>query len=224
MNFDAVGRTDRGGRDRNEDAFFIGSDLLVVADGMGTMGISGIEPSELAIAVISDAIVNGRSLGAALEEANAAIAKKREDDPTWIGVATELVAVHAVGDQLRVAHAGTCRAYARIANHWRPLTEDHTLERAYARWGLETKDLPKNVVMSAAGMGDAFHFQVVALPSQDCTIMLCSDGLWHAMEDAEIGAVLDDSPDTRTAVDTLVTRARDRGGDNVTVIVARVAP
>jgi protein phosphatase len=53
-------------------------------------------------------------------------------------------------------------------------------------------------------------------------VVLCTDGLTGQVTDQEITAVLQQSPDPKTACEQLVQVVNARGGqDNVTVIVAR---
>jgi protein phosphatase len=54
-------------------------------------------------------------------------------------------------------------------------------------------------------------------------LLLCSDGLWGLVEDAEIVKILESAATPEEACTALVDRANALGGtDNITAIVARV--
>ena len=54
-------------------------------------------------------------------------------------------------------------------------------------------------------------------------IILCSDGLWGEISDADIQTILRDNGEPQVACKALVDRANEEGGrDNSTLIIARV--
>ena len=56
--------------------------------------------------------------------------------------------------------------------------------------------------------------------NEDGMLLLCSDGLWGLVEDAEIRQVLQDGQSLQEKVDTLVEKAMTAGGtDNITAVL-----
>ncbi|PYO21986.1 MAG: protein phosphatase, partial [Candidatus Rokuibacteriota bacterium] len=54
-------------------------------------------------------------------------------------------------------------------------------------------------------------------------VVLCSDGVWSAVADEELAAIVSDAQDLRAACSRLLALANDRGGrDNATVLLARL--
>jgi serine/threonine protein phosphatase PrpC len=54
---------------------------------------------------------------------------------------------------------------------------------------------------------------------------LCSDGVWSAVDDHEIAAVVTARAALRVACETLIALANERGGrDNATALIARFEP
>ena len=57
------------------------------------------------------------------------------------------------------------------------------------------------------------------------TLLLCSDGLWETLSEAELARVLDSERDPRAIADSLIAHALDAGGpDNASVVVYRHRP
>src|SRR3954454_10674249 len=103
----AVAATDQGlVRSNNEDAVFVGSRLLVIADGMG-----GLPAGELASDIVVRALAEGdtpegsgdpvRALCDALHTANAEVERvAAEGDGARDGMGTTATAAFLVGDRL----------------------------------------------------------------------------------------------------------------------------
>ena len=213
---DVGARTDPGlVRERNEDRWLArrvaGVTLIAVADGVG--GVPGGDvASTAAIEALGKTFSppafreSARSaLGAAVQEANAAVLEAAEDQRSR-HAATTLVAAAIRGREAAVANLGDSRAYLIRDGAIRQLTTDHSGEAASSI----TRFLgdPRGV------QPDIF---VETLRPED-RLVLCSDGLTRHVSDAEIASAMTEEPER--AADALVTLARARGGeDNVTVIV-----
>jgi PPM family protein phosphatase len=62
----------------------------------------------------------------------------------------------------------------------------------------------------------------VSLPDHNDTLMLCSDGVWEPLSDADIAELFTDSGPLQATVDRACEAALDAGSrDNVTVVAAR---
>ena len=61
-----------------------------------------------------------------------------------------------------------------------------------------------------------------SLPASS-SLLLCSDGLWGMVPDAEMLAIINTAPSPQIACQRLVARANDNGGeDNITAVLIQV--
>lgn len=243
MHLESFGLTDRGRRRRrNEDAIlfpptvwcFSGEPyhLLAVADGVGG-GPAGQLASSAAVAGLPKALGNqrtlrpGDALRAAVEAVNAEVFKQACGEGPQ-GMATTLVGALMGRGELWIANVGDSRAYLVSQRNVRQLTEDHTWVADRVRAGQMTEKqaassmtrhvITRSVGAEAAVKVDLFGPERLA-PSH--VVVLCSDGLYSLVSDAEIGAVCSEMPPV-DAAPRLIDMANQRGGpDNISVIVAR---
>jgi PPM family protein phosphatase len=145
------------------------------------------------------------------------------------GMGATVVALQFFDERVSVAHVGDSRAYRLRSSEFLQLTDDHSLVAQQVREGrmteAEAESSPlKNVLMRALGVDIAVEVEVdeeIALEGD--TYLLCSDGLTRELSDAQIAAVLTESPNPQSAADQLIDLANQAGGgDNITAIVVRV--
>ena len=134
--------TDQGHvRSNNQDAYYAGDRLLVVADGMGGMA-AGDVASRLAVdamASLDVAIDNENQMDAlhkALEVANGRIAEHVSTDSALQGMGTTMTAVIFSGDRAALAHVGDSRAYLLRDGRLNQLTKDDTYVQMLVDQGL----------------------------------------------------------------------------------------
>ena len=232
--------TDVGqGREQNEDASgsatAAGGDLLVVCDGMG-----GHEAGDLASKMAVEAILQ---IFAASPEHDPA-----ERLRAGFLVANQRIVAHATGAQLDgmgttavaafvkdgeawIAHVGDSRCYHLRGDQvlWR--TADHTRVQRMVEMGILTAEQARthedaNVVTRALGFSPTDEPPepeiAAARELRDGDLLvLCSDGLYDLVDDAEIAELGSEDPPA-AAAQRLVDLANERGGhDNITVTVAR---
>lgn len=240
-------------REHNEDALFtltttLTSDhsnlpfgLYIVADGMG-----GHQHGELASGIAVRAMASHimhklymplidakpTSPDASIQEimvegvhaAHSAIVKEVP------GGGTTLTSMLILGDQLTVAHVGDSRAYTISTNgKVEALTRDHSLVKRLVELGQITTEEAavhpqRNVLYRALGQGEPFDTDIKSLHVPESGyLMLCSDGLWNVVSDAEISNTTLSSASPETACQELVKLANQAGGpDNITVILVRI--
>jgi protein phosphatase len=82
----------------------------------------------------------------------------------------------------------------------------------------------RSILNRAVGLGLFVRPDITSLKLQgDDRVILCSDGLWSALEDEEIGAIASADASVDELCANLVAAALDRGSDdNVSTIVIRV--
>lgn len=226
-------------RNENQDAYGIAHtdeiSLFIVADGMGGAR-GGATASSLAVNVVSreafqeSGKLNAVSLKNSIECANAVIFNKSKTDEDLSGMGTTIVALAFVGEQCVVAHVGDSRIYRLRENELEQLTRDHTLVQELVDTGAippeEAADHPiAHMLTRSLGPTDSIEVEVQVLPDlceEGDQFLLCSDGLYNLVTDAEIAQSMS-VKEPEEAAKELVDLALERGGtDNVTVEILRL--
>lgn len=227
--------TDQGHvRSSNQDCFYAGERLLVVADGMGGMA-AGDVASRIAVDAMTSldvAIDNDHQMDAlhkALEAANGRIAEKVASEPALAGMGTTMTAVIFSGDRAALAHVGDSRAYLLRDGRLNQLTKDDTYVQMLVDQGLirpeEAAGHPRRAVVTQALQGEPVSpSYVIVEPEPGDRWLLCSDGLTGVVPPETIESEMLAQPDPQTCADRLLDLALQGGGpDNITVIVADLA-
>jgi serine/threonine protein phosphatase PrpC len=175
--------------------------LCAVADGMG-----GYEHGGLAAQLAVDALFEGfypsnvaakspqRALEEGMENANLRVFQAAQR----LGAArmgTTLTAAAVRGRRLWIAHAGDSRAYLLRAGRLRCLTEDHTAVGDLVRMKIISPDkvrshAQRSILTRAVGLGLFLQSDLFSMGLQvGDRLVLCSDGLWSAIEDEEIESI-----------------------------------
>jgi PPM family protein phosphatase len=228
--------TDQGHvRSNNQDSYYAGDRLLVVADGMGGMA-AGDLASRLAIEAISvlDVPIDNEhqmdALHQALEVANGKIAATVADDNSLQGMGTTLTAVIFSGTRAAMAHVGDSRAYLLRDGRLNQLTKDDTYVQMLVDQGLirpdEVAGHPRRSVVTRVLQGEPVSpAYVIVEPEPGDRWLLCSDGLTAVVTNDTIEQELIAAPDPKSCAERLIDLALRGGGpDNVTVIVADLTP
>ncbi len=239
-------------RSHNEDNFLIDKNLnlFVVADGMGGHA-SGEVASAIAVHTIRDVVFAERDLLTrytdfdataqmelctlleyAVHHASAQIFRKAQQEPEKRGMGTTVVALLIIGQRGFIAYVGDSRIYLSRNGVIYPLTEDHSLMNELIRSGKVRADefavSPyanfKNAMTRAVGVYEMVEVDILdfeILPGD--AFLLCSDGLYDYLDDAEITSNL-----ALTNIEDIPGRfidlANSRGGkDNVTALVVQVS-
>jgi len=237
-------------RDHNEDAIFTLSSVLadgaselpfgifIIADGMG-----GHQHGEIASGAAARAFadyilrksflpyLNGDSdsqsesllevMENGVKEAQHAVTRKAP------GGGTTLTAALVLGEQVTMAHVGDSRAYFIYPDgRIQPVTQDHSLVRRLQELGQITDEEAKvhpnrNVLYRALGQSEPFRPDIHTHPlPRPGYMLLCSDGLWGVVPDAEIFRIVKGTNDLSIACHELVEAANEGGGpDNISVIL-----
>ena len=218
-------------RSNNEDCYYSGDHLLVVADGMGGMA-AGDLASRLAIdamRTLDRPIDNEHQMDAlhkALELANGQIAEVVVNDPELQGMGTTLTAVIFSGTRAAMAHVGDSRAYLLREGRLNQLTKDDTYVQMLVDQGLikpeEAAGHPRRSVVTRVLQGEPVSpSYVIVEPEPGDRWLLCSDGLTAVVGNDTIEQEMIAAPDPKSCAERMVDLALRGGGpDNVTVIVA----
>lgn len=208
--------------------------LFVVSDGMGGHAVgdlaSRISVEALPLAYLkADAESIPQRLKTALSDANRAINDKARENPEFADMGTTCSSLVLTASGAFVGHVGDSRVYRVRDGVIEQLTFDHSLQWEMIRQGRATManvDLlhPRNVITRCLGPDRNVEIDIEGpfqvLPGDH--FVICSDGLTGHLTDSEIGAIASSLPPseaTRLLIDVANCRG---GGDNITVIVARI--
>lgn len=240
----AAGGTDIGCvRERNEDACFVDAEsgIFIVADGVG--GHGGGDKAALMATTLLPEIIRHRiaespgprpsddpasaslladslhELGHRIREAGASRLEYKNMGATV--VVALLTARHA-----HIAHMGDSRAYLLRNGSLRRLTEDHSIVALLVRHGEITVQEAEH--HPSKGRLSRYVGMEADVPASTQTIethpgdrlLLCSDGLWGMLPDAQLKAILVEGSDPEAASRNLLVAGKQAGGqDNLTAVV-----
>jgi PPM family protein phosphatase len=150
-----------------------------------------------------------------------------EADPRLAGMGTTWTCAYLMGSDGLLAHVGDSRAYQFRQGSLKQLTRDHTFARELEDCGVSPEEAApfQHVLTNAFGAHDEeVRIDVDQLTLQDRDrLLLCSDGLYNMVSDAQITSVLGERLSPAMTCDRLVALALKGGGkDNVTVVLADV--
>lgn len=157
----------------------------------------------------------------AVQAANSAVASQVP------GGGTTLTCALLIGPRAYIAHVGDSRAYVVTeANGLDQITHDHSLVDRLVEMGQLTRaeaatHPQKNVLYRAIGQRGALEVEthVRTIPEKE-RLLLCSDGLWGTVGDAEIANIVTTAPSLQAACENLIAAANQAGGhDNITAIL-----
>lgn len=223
-------------RSNNQDSGYAGSNLFVVADGMGGHA-GGDVASSLAISRLTDLDRPFPSTSEAEHALRDALADTATDlidtvarRPELAGMGTTVSAVIMVDDYAVIGHIGDSRVYLYRDDTLTQITTDHTFVQRLVDSGRITPEEARyhprrSVLMRVLGdMDPDPEVDTFIMPTQDGDRwLLCSDGLSGVVDDAHTTkALAQGMPPARTA-DSLLKQALDGGApDNVTVVIVDV--
>lgn len=217
-------------REANEDSYLIERPLFAVADGMGGH-LAGDVASSTAVRVISEkagaaSASNPDSLAQILVDANAVIYEKANSDSALRGMGTTCTLVLVDETRALIAHVGDSRAYRFRGGHLEQLTEDHTLVSRMVREGKipadEAQHHPqRSIITRALGVDSEVEVDLLNIDLDvGDRLLICSDGLSSLVGDDTIQEALQETLDPQDAAETLITLAKEAGGDdNITVLI-----
>ncbi|MGQ9858867.1 MAG: Stp1/IreP family PP2C-type Ser/Thr phosphatase [Thermodesulfobacteriota bacterium] len=242
----AVGLTHVGRvRENNEDSLYVDVELglFLVADGMGGHA-SGEVASCMAVDLIREAY--GRSHREAdgqedlaftaeailqsIQQANQAIFRLSEQEPSYRGMGTTLAGLAARKDRVFLFHVGDSRIYRLHNGSLEQMTEDHSLVAQQVRMGIITEEQARtsrarNVITRALGVQWEVEVELQVQRWEEGDLyMLCSDGLSDLVPRETMERfLLSHGQALEEASRALLREALDRGGhDNVSIVVLRL--
>jgi serine/threonine protein phosphatase PrpC len=242
---EAAGITHRGTvRDNNEDCIAIGFWVsqetttaarrfehaldqpfaCIVADGMG--GHNDGERASLLVARslarrLSVSGLNG--LGASVRAVNAELFAQLRDNPELAGMGSTAVGLTAHETKLAVFNVGDSRAYRLTPSGLAQLSVDDSLQQNWKPGsGVERNTKLLQCFGGRATFTDVEPHIVLEPCAAGATYLLCCDGLYEALTEAEMAALIGD--DLQASAEALLHAALEKKArDNVTVALVRIA-
>jgi protein phosphatase len=223
-------------RANNQDSGYAGSQLFLVADGMG-----GHAGGDVASAIALNRIIETDreyasahdaefALQSSLMAANSLLAETVFEHPELTGMGTTVSALLRVGHQLAFAHIGDSRVYRFRDGVLTQISADHTFVQRLVDSGRITPEEAavhprRSVLMRVLGDVDASpEIDTAILDTQPGDRwLLCSDGLSSYVPDDKIESVLESEQSPKAAADRLIKESLDQGApDNVTIVIVDI--
>jgi PPM family protein phosphatase len=209
--------------------------LAIVADGLG--GHAGGETaSRLAVETISrvyyesaDSDEPHAALERAFLAANRVIHQRARAELPLYGMGTTCTALALCGRRAYCAHVGDSRLYLLRGGESYLMSEDHSAVMDLVRRGMLRREAARhhadrNVLLRALGTRPEITVTCWQKPfpwRAGDVFLLCSDGLYDLVEEAEMLSAAGAEPAAACAA--LIELAKERGGhDNITVGVVRL--
>lgn len=207
--------------------------FVMVADGMGGHR-GGAVASHLAIQAAGKAYQRAMRtastedvLLSVVASANQTVRDKAGHTPSLADMGTTFVGAMFEGQSVYIANVGDSRGYAIHDGEIEQITDDHSLVAEQVRMGTMSHEqaavaVGRNVITRALGRREELEIDIFSVdwyPGD--VILLCSDGLWGQVSDAQMLAVIS-QVDPQKAVEQLIQMAvRTRAPDNVGVVIVR---
>jgi PPM family protein phosphatase len=215
--------------------------LFGVADGMGGFSHGGVA-SSLALEALSTVYnQNGKpqripqTLRKGIDAANLAVVNEanrlsvNQMGTTLTALAFEPIELNRTQNRLHVGHIGDSRAYLIRERKVECLTNDHTVVGDLLRMRVLTQNqvrthARRSVLTRAIGLGLFIQPEFTVLNLQeDDRIILCTDGLWAAIQDEEFGHISNGVDDMEKVCKDAIDLALDHGtDDNLSVVAIHV--
>lgn len=202
----------KGERERNEDsiAVFRRDDTccFVLCDGLGGHG-KGDEASAMVCRIFGEVFDQTAEFdpyvffNQAVEQANSAILARQEEEGCASGMKTTLVSLLVCGGYCTWCHIGDSRLYLFRDNAVAFRTMDHSVPQMLVNAGtIEENEIrfhpDRNRLLRALGSDeDAIRYEISSpCKLSECqAFLLCSDGFWEYIDEAQMCAILQQSSD-----------------------------
>lgn len=170
-----------------------------------------------------------RQLRDAVQRGSKAIVEYGAEHSEARGLGSTVTVALVIEEQAFIANVGDSRTYLLRDGKLQRLTHDHSLvERLVEAGQIEREDVydhpSRNLIYRSLGAGRAdvdVDIFIERLQPGDA-LLLCCDGLWEMVRDAQLESILAEVSDPGEACNLLIERANEHGGeDNITAVLVR---
>lgn len=229
---------EKGKRGRNEDNIYPpsgqatgNSTVFLVCDGVGG-AISG----DIASRMVSDAFgsafenrrANDQSLQETLQNVQQQIDQYLQQNPQSKGMGTTLTFLQLHEDGATIAHAGDSRVYHIRGNTVLFCTDDHSLINDLRKKGLlEEAENAKSNIITRAIQGDSVRkitldVHYVTDIQADDYFLLCSDGVWGAISNDDLTAILQKDKPNEEKLEEIEELSKQLSKDNYSAYLIQI--
>ena len=245
MKIDFAARVDIGTKETNDDRVLIDGHILdmnsysgtvnlpsiaIVCDGCGGYkggGIAAHTVLEFMSFEEAGSLADTTYLSKVLDNCQRVVNEKKAEMPHFSEMCTTIAGCVFCENGTIIFHSGDSRVYRHDKWGIARMTVDHSVVQDLIDMGEITPEEafahPKrNVITRCIGIdGRAPEIYVSrASISPEEKYLLCSDGLWESVSDAEIKTILDSDMPLQQMVDTLIDKALQQGSDdNISVCI-----
>jgi PPM family protein phosphatase len=223
-------------RSNNQDSGYAGSNLFVVADGMGghaggdvasALAVNRLAPLDRPFSGTGEA---ERALRDSIADTATELIDTVARRPELAGMGTTVSAIVMVDDYAVIAHIGDSRIYLYRDDALTQITTDHTFVQRLVDSGRITPEEARyhprrSVLMRVLGdMDPDPEIDTFIMPTQPGDRwLLCSDGLSGVVDDTHTTKALGQGLAPGRTADALLKQALDGGApDNVTIVIVDV--
>jgi len=232
--------------DKEQEGRSVPIGFYLVADGMG-----GHDAGDLASRTVNQIVTNwiiktkvlpdlqkktrqlttkdvpSELLTQAIQQANEVLLRHGQAKDSDLG--STVTAALIIGDVATIANVGDSRTYLLRDGRLEQITQDHSLVARLVQAGVieseEVRTHPqRNQIYRCLGHKPTVKVDIFAQQMQAGDVLvLCSDGLWEMVLDAQIQRIIEGTLSPQKACDALVEAANRAGGnDNIAVIVVEM--
>ncbi|HIT89554.1 MAG TPA: Stp1/IreP family PP2C-type Ser/Thr phosphatase [Candidatus Merdenecus merdavium] len=225
-------------RSVNQDYVFVSEtpignlpNLFIVADGMGGHK-AGDFASRTAVESVIESIKEDseanpiKLIQGAITKANQTLYQKAKEETGMEGMGTTMVVSTMIDYYMYIANVGDSRLYMVEKDKIDQITIDHSLVEEMVRIGEISPEQArlhpdKNIITRAIGVSKEIHADFFDIRlAEDCTILMCSDGLSNMVEDEDIKDIINSGMELSSIGTELIKKANQNGGkDNIAVIL-----
>lgn len=208
--------------------------LLVIADGMGGHR-GGEQASRIVVTSLAETYLQAENnkdystiLQDGIHKAHQQMELLAADDDSLIKMGSTVAAAIIDNYYYTIANVGDSRIYIIGENSIRQVSWEHSFVYDLVRKNLiseeEARTHPKRNVLTMSISAQREKMDIYIAQGQmqeDDVLLLCSDGLWGPVTEAQIHAVAWELHPQQAALKLVEMANRNHGPDNISVIIAR---
>lgn len=163
----------------------------------------------------------------AIQRANQVLLNRAQKQGSDLG--STVTAALIIGNAVTIVNVGDSRTYLLRQGRLEQVTQDHSLVarllEAHVIAPNEVRQHPRrNEIYRSLGQEQEIDVDTFAFSlTRGDRLILCCDGLWEMVEDAQIQQIVEGAKTPQQACDTLIKAANKAGGeDNISVIVVEM--
>ncbi|MBN2612319.1 MAG: serine/threonine-protein phosphatase [Bacteroidales bacterium] len=227
-------------RNNNEDYIYYSykNRYFILADGMGGHNAGEVASKETVLFIknqlssfsAAEIIENGsRLIPELFIKAHEHLIELARNNSEYRGMGCTLCLVYMHDNKMHACHVGDSRVYVINHNVIEQIGTDHSVVAQAVRNGHMTAEQAKDSnIRNKLTMAIGAPVEVIPEYSSteltgNETILICSDGLWDMVPDADIHRIIISKTDAKEIAEDLMKAAMEAGGsDNISIIIIKL--